>query len=290
MGLGLVALVAGLVRGDDDPPGASGAIVVVGDVALGPEEVASRITTDMLEAGRLDPVQVRTLLDSLVVETLVLQEGIAMGLPRTDGIVRNRIAQIVRQVATADVDTRVPTDAELRAFHAAHRDLFVGPDRYRVAEVFVPERADQDAAERAAAAAAALAEGADFETVQARYGTAPPVDWSAELHPIDVVARRMGEAYARAVRATAVGATSPPVRSPFGMHVLRVLEHARGVPLPFEACRDAVRIRLRRAWAQQALADYLDELRARTTIWIAPDATERLQAIVDGWGRRVGAR
>ena len=54
--------------------------------------------------------------DAYVREEVLNREARALGFDRDDSIVRQRLAQRMEFIATADVDARTPTDAELREF------------------------------------------------------------------------------------------------------------------------------------------------------------------------------
>ena len=71
-------------------------------------------------------------------------------------------------------------------------------------------------------------------------------------------------------RSLEVGAVSDPIRSATGYHVLQVVEReAEWVP-PREEIADEVLAEYRRRRGEEALRAYLDRLRARADIELAP--------------------
>jgi peptidyl-prolyl cis-trans isomerase D len=132
---------------------------------------------------------------------------------------------------TLAAEVEVP-DADLRAAFEARRGQFETPERRDLQQVLVQE---EEVARRIAAAWAA---NDDFAAVQqaatAAGGAALALGnlTRAEL-PI--------EALANAAFSLPVGGVTPPVRSPFGWHVMRVAAVTAGEPARFEAVADQLR-------------------------------------------------
>lgn len=182
-----------------------------------------------------DPAQLRTMVDNTIREEIYLREGLALGLDRNDEIVRRRIAQKY-QFLQADMATpRVPSESELRAWFAGHRDQFTVPERRGFQQVYYAIDRRGEAAARALAsnAAARLAQGQ----------AAPPGDEFPGPKVItrlaqDDVERLFGGAdFARAVFASRPGQWAGPFRSGFGWHVLRVTEAAPARERGFDEAR-----------------------------------------------------
>jgi parvulin-like peptidyl-prolyl isomerase len=69
----------------------------------------------------------------------------------------------------------------------------------------------------------------------------------------------------------APGATSDPVRSAQGYHVLSLLEREAGGAPPLEEIVPQVRAELRRRADDRALRERLDQLRAEADVVVAPE-------------------
>lgn len=98
----------------------------------------------------------------------------------------------------------------------------------------------------------------------------------ARLHSVDPSATRGGDLgwiypgdtvpeFERAMNELAVGAVSEPVRTPFGWHLIQVLER-RTEESPLERNRVAARQALRDRKADEAYLDWLQQLRDRTYV------------------------
>ncbi len=71
--------------------------------------------------------------DAYVREEVLNREARALGFDRDDSIVRQRLAQRMEFIATADVDARTPTDAELREFFQKN------PAKFKQADGTMPD-------------------------------------------------------------------------------------------------------------------------------------------------------
>jgi len=275
-GAGVALAATGLVassvtRGRGLPPGAVAR--VNGALVRGDDYTRS---LDALErdrrAGR-EPADRRLVLDRLIDEELLVQRGLELGLARQDARVRRDLTAAVIDAVVTEHEDGTPPDAELEAFYRRERDFFARPGRLRVRQLWcrADTAADAPSAEaRARAAAASLRAGEDFAGVRARLGDpeiAPLPD--ALLSPAKLL-DHLGPTALRAALELEAGAVSDPVRSATGYHVLQVIEReAEWVP-PREEVADEVVAEYRRRRGERALRAYLDALRARAQVEIAP--------------------
>ncbi len=275
-GAGVALAATGLVassvtRGRGLPPGAVAR--VNGALVRGDDYTRS---LDALErdrrAGR-EPADRRLVLGRLIDEELLVQRGLELGLARQDARVRRDLTAAVIDAVVTEHEDGTPPDAELEAFYRRERDFFARPGRLRVRQLWcrADTAADAPSAEaRARAAAASLRAGEDFAGVRARLGDpeiAPLPD--ALLSPAKLL-DHLGPTALRAALELEAGAVSDPVRSATGYHVLQVIEReAEWVP-PREEVADEVVAEYRRRRGERALRAYLDGLRARAEVEIAP--------------------
>ena len=266
---GLVA--SGVTRGRGLPPGA---VARVNGALLRADDYTRSL--DALERDRrggAEPADRRFVLDRLIDEELLVQRGLELGLARQDARVRRDLTAAVIDAVVTEHEDGTPPDAELEAFYRRERDFFARPGRLRVRQLWcrADTAADAPSAEaRARAAAASLRAGEDFAGVRARLGDpeiAPLPD--ALLSPAKLL-DHLGPTALRAALELEAGAVSDPVRSATGYHVLQVIEReAEWVP-PREEVADEVVAEYRRRRGERALRAYLDGLRARADVEIAP--------------------
>lgn len=224
----------------------------------------------------LDEEERRRVLDRLVDEELLVQKGLDLGLPRRDRRVRSDIVASVVESVVAEAATSEPSDADVEAFFAAHGDLFQRSGRVRVRQVLVrvSSGVDDDAARaRATDAATRLRAGDDFDTVARELGDAPIAALPAGKIDPATLREYLGPTVTTTVLELPVAKPSDPIRSAAGYHVVEVLEREPATTPALAEIIDQVRAELRRRNQDEALRDYLDELRSAKSVRLR-DATK----------------
>jgi parvulin-like peptidyl-prolyl isomerase len=270
-GLALAAFDLVHTRSPSEPLPA-GAIASVNGVTVPAAEYERALSA--LAADRrtpLDDGDRRHVLDRLIDEELLVQKGLDLGLPRRDRRVRSDIVASVVESVVAEAAAELPSDDDARRFYDANRALFSRPGRVRVRQVLVrvsAARPDDAARERAALAAQRLRAGEDFAAVAADLGDAPVVPLPAGKLDVEKLREYLGPTVARTVGELSVGTPSDPVRSAAGYHVVEVIEREPDDAPPFEEIADVVRGELRRRRQDEALRDYLDEIRSASSVHV----------------------
>ena len=213
------------------------------------------------------------MLDRMIDEELLVERGIELGLVRQDARVRRDLTAAVIDAVVTGHDDRTPSDAELAAFYEREREFFARPGRLRVRQVWcrAATGSDEVAAEtRARAAAARLRAGDDISAVRGAVGDAelaPPPD---VLLPPAKLLDYLGPTALRTALELEAGAVSDPVRSATGFHVLQVVEREDAWVPAREEIADDLLAEYRRRSSERSLRVYLDRLRARAEIEVAP--------------------
>ena len=269
LGIGLAA--SGLVARERAGGLPDDAVALVNGQAIPAEDyerVLGAVGTDR-RAGTLAPEDRQLVLDRLIDETLLVQRGLELGLVWRDGKVRKDLVTAVVDAVVTDRAQAEPSEADVDAFYAAHRDFFARPGRLRVRQVWcgvTDPAAAADALARATQAAARLRAGEDFATVQAALGDAEVSPVPDGLLPPQKLADYVGPTALRTALGLAAGAVGDPVRSGTGYHVLQMLERQGDEVPPLAGIRAEVAAEVRRRAGEQALRDYVADLRRRAAI------------------------
>jgi hypothetical protein len=166
------------------------------------------------------------------------------------------------------------TEAELRAFHAAHAAWFTGATRTTFTHVFFT---DAHRAEAVAARARLEAGGTPFDL-------GDPILVDAEQREVtrEDVAAQFGAAFAEALATLPVGRWAGPVESGYGLHVVKVASRSEGAAAPF----DDVRVRVADRWRDERQRDdkarFFARLLAKYDVVL--DATARPWVTLPGTG------
>lgn len=235
------------------------------------QRVLSALAQDRRDG--VDDTQRRLVLDRLIDEELLVQRGLELGLTDTDTKIRKDLTGAVIDSVVAAHDDVQPSDYELQAFYDAQRDFFARPGRLRMRQIWcrVVNAFDAPAAlERAQRAVMRLRAGDDFAVVRDALGDRELAPLPDTLLPAGKLADYLGPTPLRAALSLDVGAVSEPVRSNVGYHVLQVVDRQAVTAPSLDDIKPQVVAEFRRRAADRDLRTYLDDLRARSRVDIAP--------------------
>jgi hypothetical protein len=181
--------------------------------------------------------ELRALVDNYVRDEIFYREGVALGLDRDDPMIKRRVRQKYEVLAEETEAADPPTEAELEAWLKRNAGRYAEPALVTFDQVLLGQA--QSAASIAAAqrsALAALARGADPAELGASRMLPPRLDQM----PIDLVARDFGEEFAKALASAPTGRWEGPIRSGYGMHLVKVERRIPGRLPSLDQVRGAV--------------------------------------------------
>jgi hypothetical protein len=218
-----------------------GAVALVGDVAISArahDQALAALESDLPGSGA-DPASRRRVLDRLIDEAVLVDEGIAMGLPARDPRSRALLATAVLDLWAAEADLGTPGEAELAAFAVERGAALRGPERLAVAVDW-----------RDAAGAPAVA----------------PLPVPASPLPPDRLAGLLGQGVVAAVRGLDVGEETAPLASSGAFVVVRLLARTPGP----EPSAEALLMAWRTAQQDASVRARLDARREILGVRLAP--------------------
>ncbi|HCH64084.1 MAG TPA: hypothetical protein DFR83_14870, partial [Deltaproteobacteria bacterium] len=171
-----------------------------------------------------------------VTQEVRVREAQRLGLDRADPIIRARLAEKMAFVATATQPDVMPTEAELRALFAEHKDRYRTPTRITLRQVFTGP--DPAAAEHVRLAWSAGADPRELAKLDAPGG---PV---LRGRTPERLTERYGVAFSDQVEGLEPGAPTI-VESTLGWHVVAIQTIDRGGERTFEDVRERVALQWR---------------------------------------------
>lgn len=194
-------------------------------------------------------------------EELFAREAKALGLDQNDTIVRRRLAQ--KLMFLVDDTSRIvePANAELRRFYNVNAKRFQVEARVTFTQLFFnPEKRQHAESDARAALMSIIATGTDGAAA-----IGDPILLEDEFHEVDeqTVSNVFGVDFAQKVFSLDLGRWAGPVKSDYGVHLVRLTDLTPATLRPFEVARPEVLKEWRHQREAEAKAAYLSKLREK---------------------------
>ena len=216
------------------------------------------------------PSELKGLIDDYVKDEVYYREALKLGLEADDTVIRRRLRQKMEFLSDAASETLNPTEAELAEYLNAHAAKFAVDPAIAFRQVhFNPERRGAKANEDALAALEALR--SDPSLYPASVGDATLLPSELPLTSKASIGQTFGAQFAEEVAKAPPGNWIGPIKSSFGLHIVRVSEAKPGrIPALAE-----IRNTVERDWAsdrRRALADRrFNELLSQYDVAVEPE-------------------
>ena len=231
--------------------------------------------------------ELRSLIEDAIEEEILVREARRLGLDKEDTIVRRRLAQKMSFLINDTADIQQPSEQELEAFFEERRDRYLEPERTTFSHVyFSSERRGDEASDDAQRILAELRVDADARSNWRRMGDPFLLNREYAERRRQEISELFGRAFAEGLGGLPVGAWSGPVRSAYGVHLVRVAKRQPVRQPPLEEVRTRVLEDLRNALRQEANRDALQKIRSRYQVHVALDTEEPGDQTADLGARR----
>lgn len=186
---------------------------------------------------------------------------------RQQGLTEQDVQQILRQqiVLEKAVAPQVHvTDADVKAFFDKNHAQFDKPEQVHARHILVADLKTANEVE------AKLKGGAKFEDLAKQYSTDPSSkDKGGDLGYFG--RGQMVPQFQDAAFGAKVGSTTAPVKSPFGYHIIQVLDKKPAQKANFAAVKEQIRAQLVQQQQAQAVPAFLQQLRTTAKIDVYDD-------------------
>jgi parvulin-like peptidyl-prolyl isomerase len=224
------------------------------------------------------PAQRRKVLDDMIDEEMMVQRGLDVDLPSFDPDVRVALVAGVELQLFADVLAQKPSEVELQSYYDTHRGNYIRDGEMRLRDLVAavsPQRPLATTQHDAAAAAAALRQGAALETVLTQFNLADSRRLMDSGHVdlgdvFDFAARaRLDPAVFAAARALTTGQVSDPVVAADGVHIEVMVKRVPPAQRSFAETRNEVWRDVTEDGKRRVRENNLKYLRTKADIQIA---------------------
>ena len=224
------------------------------------------------------PEMVREFLESLVQVQIAAAEARSQKLDK-DKAVAMRLRDMADSVLVQEYLTRKinamkgPTDKDVEAYFKSHASEFVVPDLAKAQHILL--RVDPKAQSEQWKAAEAKAEGilkelaagADFGKLAEKYSEDPGS--KAQGGDLGLFHRKqMVPEFSEAAFKLKKGEVSKPVKTAFGLHIIKLNDQIPGRPMELTEARDSIYVKLEGERKERLIKDELDRLRKKYRVRI----------------------
>ena len=212
------------------------------------------------------PDEIGGLIEQYIDEEVLYREAIALGLDESDTIVRRRLAQKMQFVIEDTARPPVVNETDLRAYFEEHVQDFATPPHLSFSHVYFSTDRRSDAVEAAQrmltqiGVADRAPQGGDPFMLRYEYADVSHDD----------IARLFGAEFADRVFELPEGVWQGPVRSSYGVHLVRIVAKTVPAAPQFADVEAKVRDKWLEAARRRANADTLAKIKSRYEIVIAP--------------------
>jgi hypothetical protein len=210
--------------------------------------------------GPIDPAVREGLLGAFLEERALVIEARHRGLLPKGAPAADEAAAVTRLMATA-VPAPEVTDAEIEAWHASHPDELRVPERVTLRQVLVPTLNEARDVRRR------LGKSRDpriFDTIARAQSKGPEAAVGGFMGTFE--RGQLPPELEAAAFGLPEGATSEPVQTPLGYHVLKAESRQPAREIPFEEARERIRDRLVREKRAAAERAFVADVMARAKV------------------------
>ena len=177
------------------------------------------------------------LVDSYVRDEILFREGVALGLVKDDPVIKRRVRQKLEVLIEEEGMSGAPSDTQLNAYLNKNATKFRVPPVLSLDQVlFDPANYGDKLDSAVTTSMAALNNGAAPES----QGKGSMLPSHVDKLPLDLIVRDFGDDFGKALETAPVGQWIGPVRSGFGVHLLRISERKPGYLPALDEARKAV--------------------------------------------------
>jgi len=216
----------------------------------------------------ISDLEVQMVVDSIKKQNLITEEDLKEQLRKAnssyksffEGIRSNLVrTKVLARTISPDV---VLSEASIKEYYEANPDEFRA-EEYWLQQVFISSRR-QEAPARAQAAYNALQQGKPFEQAAREYSDDPSAKQGGDIGYVkkeDLVPELR-----QAINLLIPGTYSHPVQTPYGYHIIKVLDVRKSDALPFDAVKESIQEKIVQKESEKRYKEYVAKLRASSYI------------------------
>ena len=208
----------------------------------------------------------RTVLERLIDEQLLLQRGLEIDLPQTEGMVRKSIVNsMIDKIVVEGQLFSVPENL-LVEFYESNKDFFSGHSEVHIKKLFLEYRSQSEDEKNLDAIRQLLIDGEDFDFVEAEYGDYILPEIPNMLLPIKKLKDYIEPNLVPMILNMQPGQITSEIETTNGFVFIYMLSSIRDEEKPFEEVREQVKDEYMRRNDEISIQKYMEWLRGKSEV------------------------
>ena len=205
-------------------------------------------------------------LERLIDEQLLLQRGLEIDLPQTEGMVRKAIVNAMIDKVVVEGQVSTINEEELNSFYEDNKDFFSGHSEVQIKRIFIEYRSQEEDEKRLDKIRELLIDGEDFDFVEAEYGDYILPEIPNMLLPIKKLKDYLEPDLVTMVLNMQPGQITSEIETVNGFIFIYMLSSIRGEEKTFEAVKEQVSNEYKRRNDEISIQNYMEWLREKSEI------------------------
>jgi len=208
------------------------------------------------------PQEMRGLIDAYVKEEIYYREAIKLGLDRDDTLIRRRMQQKMEFLSEPSDDRLAASDATLQSFYDANQADFLIEPEVEFQQILIDSEKDREPAEVRAEQLLRQLRDSSQDVDASELGDATLLPYATRLSSVTRIGNAFGENFAKKLTTLPADEWTGPIKSPFGLHLVRITDRRDERLPPLNEIRKAVEQKWRTQERDRFQQDEYDRLRA----------------------------
>jgi len=200
------------------------------------------------------PDELSAMTDDLVRERVLVNAALDLGMDQGDAVINRRLRQKMEFFAASIAEAIEPENAELETFYQAHAQDYQTPPQFALEQIYLGNRVTPEVA---SSALAALKTGTDPD--QLRHPSLLPKQF--DMTPMRALDSSFGTGFAASLDPLPIGEWAGPVRSGYGLHLVRLSDKSPATLPPLDQVAHRVLPDWQSAKRQEVMDQYYQTLR-----------------------------
>ena len=205
-------------------------------IVVGPGRI-EQLATGFQAVWRRPPSddELRAIVDDFVREEVYYREALTLGLDSNDTVIRRRLRQKMEFLTDTAADLLEPAVGELEAYFAANGETYRSRPQLSFEQIYLGETPGPDSVTLSLSALRS-----DPGTDPSALGQSTLMPARFDLSPPNAIDGVFGQGFFERLAELSPGAWAGPVKSAYGVHLVRIRERLSARMPPLEEVRDAV--------------------------------------------------